>query len=59
MVCSDLLFQMKVFHSIWRLLVILGGFRWFWVVLGGFGWFWVVLGGFGWFWVVLGGFVEL
>ena len=29
---------------------------WFWlvllVVLGGFGWFWIVLGGFGWFWVV-------
>ena len=24
------------------LLVVLGGFGWFWVVLGRFGWFWVV-----------------
>ena len=42
------------------LLVVLGGFGWFWVVLGRFGWFcwwfWVVLDGFGSFWVVLGGF---
>ena len=32
-------------------------FCWFWVVLlvvlGGFGWFWVVLGGFGWFRVLV------
>ena len=24
------------------LLVVVGGFGWFWMVLGGFGWFWVV-----------------
>ena len=27
------------------LLVVVGGFGWFWVVLGSFGWFWMVLGG--------------
>ena len=42
------------FGSFWVvLLVVVGGFGWFWVVLGSFGWFWVVLDGFGWFHVLV------
>ena len=34
---------MDGFGSFWLvLLVVVGGFGWFWVVLSGFGWFWVV-----------------
>ena len=46
-------FSKRFFRSYWTVLVFCG---WFWVVLlvvvGGFGWFWMVLDGFGWFWVV-------
>ena len=42
------------FGSFWLvLLVVVGGFGWFWLVLAGFGWFWVVLAGFGWFHVLV------